>query len=150
MKKTTIFLIICIIILLALLILVLYTYYSDYKRAKESVLDKILTAHLEGFKPGVTIERNMKGEEKTVFKKGEWLGIAGTIQANQDSELTFKIFDLNENLIASNNQWKTDIKKGQGEFGMCCVEVPSEIGQYKVNLYLDNNLMETLNFSVTE
>lgn len=150
MKKTTTFLIICIIILLILLGIVLYTYYSDYRKAKESVSDKILSTRLEGFKPGVVIERNTKGEEKTIFNKGEWLGIFGTVQANQNSELTFKIFDLNENLIASNNQWKTDIKKGQGEFGMCCIEVPNEIGQYKINLYLNNILMKTLNFSVVE
>lgn len=150
MRKTTIFLIICIIILLALLALILYTYYSDYKRAKESMADKILTVHLEKFAPGTNIERNMRGEEASVFKKGEWLGVFGTIQANKDSELTFKIFDLNENLIASNNQWKTEIKKGQGEFGMCCVEVPEAVGQYQINLYLNDNLMGVLNFSVTE
>jgi len=149
MKKTNIFIII-IIILLVLLAIILYAYYSDYKRIKESTADKILSSHLEGFSAGVKVEKGMKGEEKSVFKKNEWLGIFGTIQINKDRELSFKIYDNNDNLIATSNQWKTKVEKGQGDFGMCCIEVPNEIGQYKINLYLDNELMRTIGFSVTE
>jgi hypothetical protein len=150
MKKSGIVLIIIIVILLALLAILLYAYISDYKRVKESTADKILSAHLEGFPVGAKIEKRMKGEEKSVFKKDEWFGVYGTIQVNEDGELTFKIYDNNDNLIASNDQWKTKIEKGQGDFGMCCVEMPKDVGQYKVNLYFNDKLMKSLGFSVTD
>ncbi len=150
MNKTNIFLIIAIIILLALLIIVILTYYSDYKKVKESIADKILTVHLEGFPAGTEVKTDMRGEEKSIFKNNEWLGIFGNIQVNKDSELTFNIVDLDNKVVIEKNEWKVAIKKGQGEFGMCCVAVPQEIGQYKANLYLNDVFIHSLGFSVTE
>ena len=150
MKKNNKLLIIIIIILLLILGFVLYAYYSDYKKAQESTGERIISAHLEGFPVGSKIYEGMEGEEKTVFKKGEWMGIVGKVRTNENREISFKIVDEDNNIVAEDVDWEKNIQTGEGDFGMCCFVVPEESGQYKVQLYLDDELQQSLNFSVAK
>ena len=150
MKQVNLYLVLIIIFLVLILGFVVYTYYSDYQRAKENLADRIISAHLERFPAGTKIEEGMKGEEKTIFKQGEWLGVVGEIKTKESGKLSFEIFDLNDNLIATKDIWQMSTKEGQGSFGMCCIVVPNEAGQFKLSLFFNDNLMKNLNFSVTE
>ncbi|HOK20624.1 MAG TPA: hypothetical protein PLB74_00905 [Candidatus Paceibacterota bacterium] len=149
MRQKSFYLII-IIILVALLAFVIYAYVSDYQKAKENLADRVLSAHLESFPVGTAVKEGMKGTEKSVFKKGEWMGVSGTIKTTEGGTLSLKIFDLNNNLVKEDPKWEETIQGGQGSFGMCCIVVPNEIGQYEARLLLNDNPIYSLTFSVTE
>jgi len=151
MKKNNKLLILIIIILVLILGFVIYTYYSDYKKAQENRAEKIISVHLESFPVGTVAKAGMEGEEKAVFKKGEeWMGISGDIKVNQTRTLSFKILNSEGKVIVENDKWEETIQKGQGNFGMCCIALPEEVGQYKIQLYLDDLPQQVLSFSVTE
>ncbi|HOD96696.1 MAG: hypothetical protein WC579_00775 [Candidatus Paceibacterota bacterium] len=149
MKRNS-FYIIVIIILVILLAFVIYAYLSDYQKAKENLADRIISAHLEGFPAGTSVKEGMQGEEKTVFRKGEWMGVSGKIKTNEGGDLFLKIYDLAGNLIQENEKWHKSLQAGQGDFGMCCIVVPNEVGQYEARLILNEEVLYSLNFSVTE
>jgi len=149
MKRNSLYIII-IIILLALLAFVIYAYFSDYQKAKENLADRIISAHLESFPVGTLVQEGMEGEEKTVFRKGEWMGVSGRIKTNEGGDLVLKIYDLAGNLIQENEKWHKSLQAGQGDFGMCCIMVPNEVGQYEARLILNEEVLYSLNFSVTE
>jgi hypothetical protein len=107
----------------------------------------IVSARFEVFPEGTEVGPNSVGMITDSFGFGNVVGVSGVSEVSKEVELTYKIFDSNDNPIES--EWRGDkIKVSAGSFAFCCINVPQTSGEYTLKLFLNNRESKRVTFKV--
>lgn len=84
------------------------------------------------------------------FKAGDFVGVGGNYSTEESKNIKLDIVDSN-GLVFKKNVLEVIIRREEdGNFDVCCSEVPDEAGGYQLNFKSDSKLIGNIPFSVVE
>jgi len=155
MKKKKILIIIIVLVLIGIFFLSFYLYVNRKENKKATLLDKDLITQKNYV--SISLEKIIEEENQnwtevpglatTTFRKNDLVRITGECFISKESEGYFEIVDNKGNLI-KRFYARSTIKPGRGIIRLCCLRIPEEIGHYKLEVYLNNEKVESIGFEV--
>jgi len=140
--------ILIIIVIILVLVAVGLAYYLVFWQ-KEGISGEVTSVHLEMFPEGTDIGPGQKGTETSTFKKSDLMAISGEAKLRTEkSMLTFQILDEKGEMVQGGAPGME--LKASGGFGMCCIDLPNEVGKYNLKLFLDEKEAKIISFEVVE
>ncbi|MCK9595962.1 hypothetical protein M0R19_02150 [Candidatus Pacearchaeota archaeon] len=133
---------------IVILIVAVIGYFTFMKyNSPGSVEGTIITSlHIESFPTGTQMGPGMKGTETTTIKIGDIISLSGTITTDGVVDSSFKIFNLENNLILAQDCVKI---KGTGGFG-CSMDYPQVAGKYVLKFYIEDVEVRGMEFEVMQ
>lgn len=156
MKKKKISIIIIVLVLIGIFFLSFYLYVNRKENKKAMLLDKDLITQKDYV--SISLEKIIEEENQnwtevpglatTTFQKNDLVRIMGECFVTKKSEGFFRILDDEGNLIKEFYAGSKTVKPGKGIIRLCCLSIPKETGHYKLEAYLNNEKVGSVDFEV--